>query len=154
MKKSKKQATERRKKVEERLKGRRDQKLSSKLSAETQMTNLSKKELNLKRKMIEKFEKSDEEYNTSLQKVLKTMDNISSAIQQSVGILAHLVHHQTGDDTMIFQPNIPYAFNSQGINNRFGNTTQGSSSSQSQNGVLNQNFQQEDENSSFFYKQL
>ena len=52
----------------------------------------TKEELNLKRKI--NFEKSDIEFNTGLQKVLKTMDIISGAIQRSVGILAHLVHHQ------------------------------------------------------------
>lgn len=45
----------------------------------------------LKRRLGEENEKSDKDFNEGLNKVLSTMDNISSAIQQNVGILAQLV---------------------------------------------------------------
>ena len=55
----KEQTTNRRKKVEEGLKNRRDKKLSSKLSMDTRLLNNSKKELSLKKKLVEQLEKSD-----------------------------------------------------------------------------------------------
>ena len=89
----KEQTINRRKKVEEGLKNRRDKKLSSKLSMDTQLLNISK-ELFLKRKLVEQLEKSEEEFDTAMNKVFKSMGNISSCIQQTVGLLAHLVNQQ------------------------------------------------------------
>ena len=82
------------KKVEEGLKNRLDKKLSSKLSMDTQLLNISKEELSHKRKLVEQLEKSEEESNSGMNKVFKSMENISSCIQQTVGILAHLVNQQ------------------------------------------------------------
>ena len=82
------------KKVEEGLKNRRDKKLSSKLSMDTQLLNISKEELSLKRKLVEQLEKSEEEFNSGMNKVFKSMENISSCIQETVGILAHLANPQ------------------------------------------------------------
>ena len=61
---------------------------------DTQLLNISKGELPLKRKLVEQLEKSEEEFNSDLNKVFKSMKNISSCIQQAVGILAHLVNQQ------------------------------------------------------------
>ena len=70
-------------------------KLSSKLSMNTQLLNVSKEELPLKRKLVKQLEKSEEEFNSGMHKVFKSMENISSCIQQTVGILAHFVNqHQ------------------------------------------------------------
>ena len=80
--------------MEEGLKNRRDKKLSSKLSMDTQLSNISKAELSLKRKLVEQLEKSEEEFNSVMNKVFESMKNISSCIQQTVGILAHLVNQQ------------------------------------------------------------
>ena len=80
----KEQTTNHCKKVEEGLKNRRDQKLSSKLSTDTQLLNISKEDLPLKRKLVEQLEKSEERFNSSMNKVFKSMENISSCIQQSV----------------------------------------------------------------------
>ena len=82
------------KKVEEGLKNKRDKKLSSKLSMDTQLLNISKEELSHKRKLVEQLEKSEEESNSGMNKVFKSMENISSCIQQTVGILSHLVNQQ------------------------------------------------------------
>ena len=90
----KEQTTNRHKKVDERLKNRRDKKLSSKLSMDEQLLKISKEDLSLKRKLVEKLEKSEEEFNSGMNKVFKSMENISSCIQQAVGILAHLVNQQ------------------------------------------------------------
>ena len=86
----KEQTTNRRKKVEG-LKNRRDKsKLSSKLSLDTQLLNISKEELSLKRKLVDQLEKSEEEFNAGMNKVFKSMENISSCIQQT----AQLVNQQ------------------------------------------------------------
>ena len=84
------QTTNRHKKVEEGLKNRRDKKLSSKLSMDTQLLNISKEELSLKRKLVDQLEKSEEEFNAGMNKVFKSMENISSCIQQT----AQLVNQQ------------------------------------------------------------
>ena len=89
----KEQTTNCRKKVEEGLKNRRGKKLSSKLSMDT-LLNISKEELSLKRKLVEQLEKSEEDFNSGMNKVFKSMENISSCIQQTVGILAHLANQQ------------------------------------------------------------
>ena len=87
-------ANEHRKNVEELLKNRKDKKLCSKTGSGTQMLNIAKEELSLKRKLVEKLDKSDEEFRASMEKVNKTMENIGNAIQQSVGILSQLVRPQ------------------------------------------------------------
>ena len=62
---------------------------------DTQLSNISKEDLFLKRKLVEQLERvSEEEFNASMNKVVKSMENISSCIQQTVGILAHLVNQQ------------------------------------------------------------
>ena len=89
-----KKKTTNRLKKEGGLKNRRDKKLSSKLSMDTQLLNISKEELSHKRKLVEQLEKSEEESNSGMNKVFKSMENISSCIQQTVGILSHLVNQQ------------------------------------------------------------
>ena len=90
----KEQTTNRRIKVEGWLKNRRGKKLSSKLSMDTQLLNISKEELPLKRKFVEQLVKPEEEFNLGMNKVFMSMENISSCIQQTVTILAHLVNKQ------------------------------------------------------------
>ena len=61
------------KKVEEGLKNKRDKKLSSKLSMDTQLLNISKEELSLKRKFVEQLEKSGEDFNLGINKVFSSI---------------------------------------------------------------------------------
>ena len=69
----KEQTTNRRKKVEERLKHRRDKKLLSKLNMDTQLLNISKEELSLKRNFVEQLEKSGEDFNLGINKVFSSI---------------------------------------------------------------------------------
>ena len=104
------------KKVEEGLKNRLDKKLSSKLSMDTQLLNISKEELSHKRKLVEQLEKSEEESNSGMNKVFKSMENISSCIQQTVGILAHLVNQQqTPYQQQCWSSFTPPSFNQQSV---------------------------------------
>ena len=64
------------------------------LSMDTQLLHISKEELSLKRKLVEKLEKSKEDFNSGMNKVFKSMENTGSCIQQTVDILAHLVNQQ------------------------------------------------------------
>lgn len=118
------ETNERRKKVDEGLKNRREKKLVSKLSTETQMLNLTKEDVSLKRKLVEKFDQADLEFNVSLNKVLKTMDNFGSAIQKSVGIMAQLVSAKTRYHS---QQRPPYSLDEQ----RYGDTLQMRNANQS-----------------------
>ena len=59
---------------------------------DTQLLNIAKEELSLKRKLVEQLEKAEEDFNSGMNKVFKPMKNISSCIQQTVGILPHLVN--------------------------------------------------------------
>ena len=112
----KEQTTNCRKKVEEGLKNRRDKKLSSKLSMDTQLLNISKEELSLERKLVEQLEKSEEEFNSGMNKVFKSMENISSCIQQTVGILAHLANQQQTSFQQQYPPPFsPPSFNKQSV---------------------------------------
>ena len=45
------------------------------------MLNISREELSLKRKLIEKLDKPDDDFKESMEKINKTMENISSSIQ-------------------------------------------------------------------------
>ena len=104
------------KKVEEGLKNRRDKKLSSKLSMDTQLLNISKEELSLKRKLVQQLEKPEEEFNTGMNKVLKSAENLSSCIQQTVGILAHLDNQQQATYQQQYRPPFsPPSFNHQSV---------------------------------------
>ena len=111
----KEQTTNRRKKVEEGLKNRRDKKLSSKLSMNTQLLNVSKEKFSLK-KLLEQLEKSEEEFTLGMNKVFKPMENIRPFIQQTVGILAHLVNQQqTPYQQQNRLPFSPPSFNHQSV---------------------------------------
>ena len=55
------------------------------------MLNIAKEDMLLKRKLISQFEKSDEELNASISQISKTMESISNAIQQCVGITGGLM---------------------------------------------------------------
>ena len=115
----KEQTTNRRKKVEEGLKNRRDKKLSSKLSMDTQLLNISKEELSLKRKLVQQLEKPEEEFNSGMNKVFKSEENISSCIQQTVGILAHLVNQQQAPYQQQYRPPFsPPSFNHKSVTNQ------------------------------------
>ena len=111
----KEQTTNRRIKVEGWLKNRRGKKLSSKLSMDTQLLNISKEELSLKRKLVEQLEKSEEEVNSVMNKMFKSMENISSCIQETVGILAHLVTLQKPYQQQYQPPFSPPSFNHQSV---------------------------------------
>ena len=108
----KEETTNCRKKVEEGLKNRRDKKLSSKLSMDTHLLNISKEELSLKRKLVVQLEKSEEEFNSGMNKV----ENISSCIQQTVGILADLAKPQQTPYQQQYRPPFsPPSFNQQSV---------------------------------------
>ena len=66
--------------------------MSHKLSMDTQLLNILREELSLKRKLVQQLEKPEEEFNSGMNKVFKSMENISFCIQQTVGILAHLIN--------------------------------------------------------------
>ena len=55
---------------------------------DTELLNISKEELPIKRKHAEQLEKSEEEFNLVVNQMFQSIENIISCIQQTVGILA------------------------------------------------------------------
>ena len=91
---------------------------------DTQLLNISKEELSLKRKLVEQLEKSEEEFNSGMNKVFKSMENISSCIKQTVGILAHLANQQQTPYQQQYRPPFsPPSFNQQSVP-QYGHTSQ------------------------------
>ena len=85
-------AKERRLKIMEQLKDRKDKKINQKLSVDAQLLNVAKEELTLKRKLFESFEKDDTEFKEGMAKMSKTMESIGVSIQQGFGLLANLLN--------------------------------------------------------------
>jgi len=86
-----KAATERRHEVTNMLKNRKDKKMASKLSVDAQLLQISRDDLTFKKELLEKIDQSDKEFRVGFTELNKTMSNIGTAIQQSVGILSQLV---------------------------------------------------------------
>ena len=84
-------ATERKSKIRKLLKNHKSEKLSSKSGAEAQMLLCYKDDLNLKRKMIENREASEENFKEGISKVKETIERMGTAITQSVQLLSELV---------------------------------------------------------------
>ena len=83
---------------------------------DTQLLNISKEELSLKRKLVQQLEKPKEEFNSVMNKVFKSEENISFCIQQTVGILAHLVNQQQALYQQQYRPPFsPPSFNHQPV---------------------------------------
>ena len=83
------QASSYRKQVGEFLKDRRDKNLTTRVDPDTQLLQCAKEDLNLKRKMIEKMEKANEELNNNIAKVNKTLDGIGEVMKQCEGNLSN-----------------------------------------------------------------
>ena len=84
------QASSHRQQAGEFLRDRRNKKLTARVGPDTQLLQCAKEDLNLKRKMIEKMEKADEELNNNIAKVSKTLDGIGEVMKQCVGILSNI----------------------------------------------------------------
>ena len=80
------EANERRSNIRKLLKN-----LSSKSGAEPQMLQCYKDDLNLKRKMIENMEASEENFKERISKVNKIIEGTGAAIAQSIQLLSELV---------------------------------------------------------------
>ena len=83
---------ERREAVKQMLKNRKDKKMTSKISNDDQLLQLTREDIAFKKELLEKIDKSDKEFKSELASLNHTMSNIGTAIQQSVGILAMLVN--------------------------------------------------------------
>ena len=84
-------ATERRQEVTNMLRNRKDKKMATKLSADSQLLQISRDDLSFKKELLEKINESDKEFKASFNELNRTMATIGSAIQQSVGILGQMV---------------------------------------------------------------
>ena len=74
------------------LKNRKGKKMTSKISNDDQLLQLTLEDIAFKKELLEKIDKSDKEFKSELASLNHTMSNIGAAIQKSVGILAMLVN--------------------------------------------------------------
>ena len=91
-------------KVSEMLKNCKDKKMTSWISSDNQLLQLTREDIAFKKKMLEKMEKSDNELRTELANLNQVMSNIGFSIQQSVGILGQLLSNQS----RVFPPPTPF----------------------------------------------
>ena len=66
--------------------------MTSKISNDDQLLQLTREDIAFKKELLEKIDKSDKEFKSQLASLNHTMSNIAAAIQQSVRILAMLVN--------------------------------------------------------------
>ena len=66
--------------------------MTSKISNDYQLLQLTREEISFKKELLEKIDKSDKTIKSELASLNNTMSNIGTAIQQSVGVLAMLVN--------------------------------------------------------------
>ena len=77
--------SERRESVTDLLNKRKDLKLTAKTRPEKRKLNYAEEDIQLKRKLIERIDKSDQEFKENLERINRTMENIGHSVQQSVG---------------------------------------------------------------------
>ena len=78
--------------------------MTSRISTDNQLLQLTRKDIAFKKQMLEKMEKSDSELRTELANLNQVMSNIGSSMQQSAGILGHLLSNQS----RVFSPSTPF----------------------------------------------
>ena len=84
--------SERRESVTDLLNKRKDLKLAAKTRPEKRKLNYAEEDIQLKRKLIERMDKSDLEFQENLERINKTMENIGHSVQQNVGLLVQNVN--------------------------------------------------------------
>ena len=87
--------SERHESVTDLLNKRKDLKLAAKTRPEKRKLNYTDEDIQLKRKLIERMDKSDREFRENLERINRTMENIVHSVQQSVGMLAEILRSRT-----------------------------------------------------------
>ena len=87
--------SERRENVIDLLNKRKDLKLAAKNRPEKRKLNYAEEDIQLKRKLIERMDRSDQEFQENLERINRTMENIGHSVQQSVGLLAQILRSRT-----------------------------------------------------------
>ena len=98
---------DRRTKIAALLKNSKEAKLNHKLNSEKQLLHYAKEEINLKRKLIEKLEKSDKEFNESFKEVSKSMKDIGGSIKEGFSMLASLLKPEGEQRVSVNQHTVP-----------------------------------------------
>ena len=73
----------------------KDLKHAAKARPEKRKLNYVAEDIQLKRKLIERMDKSDQEFQENLKRINRTMENIGQSVQQSVGLLAEILRSRT-----------------------------------------------------------
>ena len=77
------------------LRNSKNHKLASTVSNESLLLQLTKEDIGLKHKLLERIERSNEEFKESFASINNVMQTISNTIQQSIGILAQTIKWQS-----------------------------------------------------------
>ena len=77
------------------LNKRKDLRLAAKTHLEKEKLNYTEQDIQLKRKLIERMDKSGQEFQENLKRIGRTMENIAHSVQQSVGLLAEILRSRT-----------------------------------------------------------
>ena len=83
--------SERRENLTDLLCKRKNLRLTAKTRPEKIKLNYVEEDIQLKRKLIERMDKSDQEFQEDLERINKTMENTGHAVQQNVGLLAEML---------------------------------------------------------------
>ena len=78
--------------------------MAAKLSTESQLLQISRDNLDFKKKTLEKINESDKEFRPGFTELNKTMSTIGTAIQQRFGILGQLVGQGMTIHTQMLSP--------------------------------------------------
>ena len=70
-------------------------KFAAKTRSEKRKLDYGEENIKLKRKLIERMDKSDKEFQENLERINRTMENIGFSVQQSVGLLAEILRSRT-----------------------------------------------------------
>ena len=87
--------SERRESVTDLIKKRKHLKFAAKTRSEKRKLDYGEENIKLKRKLIERMDKSDKEFQENLERINRTMENIGFSVQQSVGLLAEILRSRT-----------------------------------------------------------
>ena len=85
--------SERRKLVSEMIKGRKDSKLTKKLSTENQLLALGREELSLKRKLIEKMDESERKYQKSMETFANSLSSMCATLNSGFAMLGTILQN-------------------------------------------------------------
>lgn len=82
---------ERRQLLQKQLKGKRDSKLTKKLSTDNQLLAMAREDLQLKRKVLDQMEEADKKHQKTMNLLLQGLKSLTSALNNGFGLVGSLL---------------------------------------------------------------